>query len=142
MKLEDVIHNAVKVQRQESLKSSPQLSLGEIIAKLEGINDKSLRVYFAFEDAMPTHFDSWRGSYEELALSFKFEGDAQTVEDLLQKCREAVGAIYTGYKGGDFTMGRNTPVWVANYGNSGNTGIVDVFQTEYMVILKTGYCEL
>lgn len=30
---------------------------------------------------------------------------------------------FTGWKGGEFTMDESTPVWVANAGNSGNTGL-------------------
>jgi hypothetical protein len=30
---------------------------------------------------------------------------------------EAIGKTYTGYKGGEYVMGKVTPVWVANYGN-------------------------
>ena len=53
----------------------------------------------------------------------------------------AIGEVFEGYKGGDYTMSKNTPVWVANYGNSGNTGIVDVIHDEYQVVLVTQYCE-
>jgi hypothetical protein len=34
-------------------------------------------------------------------------------------CRAAIGEVFEGYKGGDFQMGRNTPVWLASYGCSG-----------------------
>lgn len=127
--------------RSERLKTSPQLLLGELILKLEAVEKKDLRVCFDFENAHPTHLGSWRGSYCELAIRFEFEGSCLTVVDFLKKLHEAVGATYEGYKGGEFTMGKNTPVWVANYGNSGNTAVVGIIDTGYQVIIETKYCE-
>ena len=141
MDLQKMLDNAVNAGRQERLKTSSQLILGELIAKLEALEDRTQTVSFAFENAVPTHLSSWRGSYNELALNFSFEENAPTVEDLIKRLKQAVGATYQGYKGGEFLMGKTTPVWVANYGNSGNTGITDVIQTEDdEVILKTEYC--
>lgn len=55
--------------------------------------------------------------------------------------RSAVGAAFEGYKGGVFTMSRHTPVWVANYGNAGNTAVVGVRDLGYLVIIETAYVE-
>jgi hypothetical protein len=71
--------------------------------------------------AYPTELMSWRGVYAELSFGFSFEGKEPTVKKIITELREAVGKTYEGYKGGDFVMGRSTPVWVANYGNSGDT---------------------
>ncbi len=141
MDLQEVLSNAVKAKRTEELKTSPQLTLGELILKLEAVTKKELNVYFDFECARPTHLNSWRGSYDELALSFMFEGDVLTVEKLLTILKGAVGKTYIGYKGGDYVMGKTTPVWVSNYGNSGNTAVVDVLVLDYSIILETKYCE-
>ena len=143
MDLEDILHNAVSAQRTQKLKTSPQLLLGELILKLETVKDKSVNIHFDFEHAYPTELGSWRGSYEELAIEFEFEeGSYPIVADFLKQLRDAIGATYQGYKGGEFTMGKNTPVWVANYGNSGNTGVVGIINTEHSVIIETKYCEL
>jgi hypothetical protein len=131
---------------------SSQLSLGELIAKLEAISptytdyqekEQPKLVYFDFPEAKPTHLDSWRGAYDELALEFTWEEEAKspTVTGLLEELREAIGKTYTGYKGGDFVMGKTTPIWVANYGHSDNTAIVGVIDDGYSVILETGHCE-
>ena len=140
MDLQEVLSNAVKAKRAETLKESSQLSLGELILKLEVVRDKSLNVYFDFEYARPTHLHSWRGSYDEIALSFKFDGEVLNVERLLVMLKSAIGTKYVGYKGGDFVMGKTTPVWVSNYGNSGNTAVVGVLNPEYVIILETKYC--
>ena len=141
MDIQTIFDNALMAARKESLANSPQLTLGELILKLDALGDKSKEVSFAFESARPTGFDSWRGSYCELAIGFDFESKRQTVEEFLSKCREVVGKTYQGYKGGNYTMSRQTPVWVANYGKSGSTGVIDVLETSYQVILVTGYCE-
>jgi len=40
------------------------------------------------------------------------------VSDLLKVLNLAKGKMFIGYKGGDFTMGKTTPLWVANGGDS------------------------
>lgn len=56
---------------------------------------------------------SYRGYYERLA----FEPCAEaTVEDMLATAEGASGATYNGWKGGDFTMGDETLVHLADSG--------------------------
>lgn len=70
----------------------------------------------------PQAFDSWRGRYEQLTL---IPGDEpQTVGHLLELATAANGATFTGYKGGDFVMNENTPVWADPYGEYWCNGIV------------------
>lgn len=52
---------------------------------------------------------SWRGSYSELAFC---RTEQATVADVLAEARGAVGATYTGWKGGEFTMGFASDVYV------------------------------
>ena len=35
-------------------------------------------------------------------------------------CRKCMGEVFTGYKGGEFQMGRNTPIWLAYEGQCGD----------------------
>lgn len=140
MDIQTILDNAVQAERRETLKNSPQLTLGELLLKLESIDDSDVPVYFDFEYLRPAGIGSWRGSYSELALSFASEG-RMSVDELLTLLKEAVGKEYTGYKGGEFIMSKHTPIWVANYGNSGSTGVVDVIDDSYQVILKTDICE-
>ena len=145
MDLETILKNAVQAKRNEELKNSPQLLLGEMILKLEGVKDKSKPLYIDLLGKRPMGIDSWRGSYCELAIQTESFGDFNTdkiawesedgqyksykpqkigkenptVEEWLKVLKEAVGKTFTGYKGGDFLMGKNTPVWLAEYGDSG-----------------------
>ena len=157
MDLQNYLQQETKKMRDDSFSNSEQLTLGEIIDKLkpliskqESISkkyDHEATVVFDFEYAFPINFGSWRGSYSELSLSFgfvgyKFESDEKSMglSEFLKKCEETVGKTFEGWKGGDFTMDRDTPVWVANQGNSGNTGIIDIVDNEYEIILITKYC--
>lgn len=88
-------------------RSQSQLTLGELIAKL---------------DAMPATTPvglvephSYRGYYRDLA----FEPGESTAGAVLEAARAALGATFEGYKGGDYVMGKSTPVWVASYGCCG-----------------------
>lgn len=94
-------------QRQ---RAETQMTLGELIEALE---------------AMPTDAEvvnlcdphSYRGYYDDLAFE-RGEGTRPAAE-LLRECRIANGSTFTGYKGGEFRMGEQTPVWVAAYGCCG-----------------------
>lgn len=151
MDMQEYINNQIKAQRALVLAASDQLTLGELIAKIEPIAEKQkqritdgreeAQVYFDFEYLHPTRLISWRGSYAELSLCYSTEGDAMPVSKFLEKLKEAVGKTFYGYKGGNFQMSRQTPIWVANYGNAGNTAVIGVLDLDYNVIIQTGYRE-
>ena len=155
MDLQTYLTNAVKAQRAESFSKSDQLSLGEMILKLEPIVAKQpeiiekynseAKVQYDFEYLYPTEIDSWRGIYAELALNFVSdhysENKQLTVTEFYNLLKSAIGKVFVGYKGGEFIMNKNTPVWVANYGHSGNTAVIDIIDNEYAVIIITGYRE-
>jgi len=128
-----------------TVSASDQLTLGELILKLDPIVEKQdegeATVRYDFEYLFPNDIDSWRGSYSELALNFTTEGQVMKVSEFLKMLKDCIGRKFIGYKGGEFTMNKNTPIWVANYGNSGNTAVIDVLDNEYCVILITGYRE-
>lgn len=156
MELETYLSKMVSADRSETLKRSPQLLLGELILKVESILNKHSEkigtkdeptVDFDFGSAIPTSLDSWRGSYEELAIGYKltgYDGDSMaevSISDFLNELKSAVGKSFEGWKGGSFHMSKNTPVWVSNPGNTGNTGIVEVVDDEWRIILMTAYCK-
>jgi len=91
-------------------RSESQMTLGKMIyalsemppdTELEGFGDPH----------------SYRGYYSDLA--FKKTEDKITAGKALEMARGCMGEIFEGYKGGDFQMGRNTPVWCADYGCCG-----------------------
>lgn len=137
-------------RRAERLRASRQLTLGELIRRLEVLpltfdhNGKPhpKKVYFDFACTYPKELDSWRGAYSELAITFAVGGGAApSAPDFLATLKGAIGVTFPGYKGGEYAMAEDTPVWVANYGDSGNTGVVGVRDEDYQIILHTAWCE-
>lgn len=154
--MQEFVNQTINEQRRKRMEKSDQLTLGEMILKLEPIVEKQkdrkvgeeAEVIYDFEYLFPTRLDSWRGSYSELALNFVDRGRGSLsderpmkVSDFLKMLKEAIGKEFTGYKGGEFIMSKFTPVWVANYGNSGNTAVVEIVDNGYQVILMTAYRE-
>ncbi len=143
--LQSIITNYTQRERQEQFKTSSQLSLGEIILKLEGIKNKKLPVIFDVEQYYPVGISSWRGSYHELALEYEKNGEPMLLEDFEKMLKQMIGKTLMGYKGGNFLMGKTTPVWVANYGECKgfriddykDTAVIDVLESENKVIIKT-----
>jgi hypothetical protein len=111
MEIQNFINNM-----NETLKilSGKEYNLGNLIDDLKQYKDDFLEVEFD-DGTIPTDFMSWRGSYCELALGYKFEGICH-ISELFRKAFNSNGSIYVGYKGGDFTMDLDTPIHQANYG--------------------------
>ena len=143
----DPLFAAFQKARDNRFRASDQLSLGDIIeacekALAEREEGKSVPyVCYDFADTFPTDIDSWRGSYAELALNYRSEGEEMKLPDFIAMLKKADGGTFHGYKGGEFTMSLNTPVWVANHGMAGNTAVVGVVNEGYQVILLTGLQE-
>lgn len=109
------------------------MTLGELIKALEGYtrNHEVLLKDIQRREiiGVPGKLDSWRGVYAHLALGYGQRKDeyfdpSPTVADLLADAKSAVGKTFQGYKGGDFTMDRSTPVWISNVGEYQHLGIV------------------
>jgi len=91
-------------------RAKTQMTLGGLIADLEKLP----------QDARVTGLGdmaSYRGYYSDLAIDPS--GD-RTVADLLAEAKSCMGKVFEGYKGGDFTMGENTPLFVAEWGDCGD----------------------
>jgi hypothetical protein len=127
------------------MKRAGQLTLGEMITKIEviiaehGIDQAA--VFYDFGNLYPTEIDSWRGAYSELALSYSEGRKYMDVNTLLAMLKGSIGKTFIGYKGGEYKMDIHTPIWVANYGYSGNTAVVGVVDNGYDIIIETGYRE-
>lgn len=115
------------------------LRLGELIDSMKRCK-KDASVIFDFGGAVPTGIDSWRGVYAELSLQWgggRYGDDYPKVSDVLEILSAAVGKTYTGWKGGEYRMDRDTPVWVDNRGCWTKTAIVGVSDEDYIVVLQT-----
>lgn len=91
-------------------RSKTQMTLGKLIAVLERF-PKGKMV------ANLHNAHSYRGYYCDLA--FKYNGELRPARELLNECKSSMGKIFCGYKGGDFVMGELTPIWIAEFGCTG-----------------------
>ena len=94
----------------QRVRMTTQMTLGKIIDRLTQMPPKTMI------DAIE-YPHSYRGYYCDLAFE-RGEG-RMLASDALILCKDAMGEIFEGYKGGDYQMGRNTPVWIADYGSCG-----------------------
>lgn len=101
--------NEMLKQRQIE-RSTSQMTLGKLIDRLSAMPPDAM-----IESIEAPH--SYRGYYSDLA--FESNSGRIPVSAALALCKSAMGEVFQGYKGGDFQMGRNTPLWVANYGDCG-----------------------
>ena len=76
---------------------------------------------------------SYRGYYEELAFE---PARNVTVASMLSHAKSALGATFTGYKGGEFTMHAHTDCYISEYGKTGGDKIGPV-----LVAYLTGLAE-
>lgn len=118
------------------------ISLGGLIDGLKKCKPE-LEVMFDWCGMGPVNFGSYRGYYDHLALSYK-DGARITAGELLELAEAEVGATHHGYKGGEFRMDRDTPVWVANHGDCWGWAVVDVDdggEHGWRVTLTTKKCD-
>jgi hypothetical protein len=91
-------------------RSTTQMTLGKMIAALEAmVTDKQVQRL--------AHLHSYRGYYSDLA--FELRDGTMSAQELTGLCRAAMFRVYQGYKGGDYLMGENTPMWISDYGSTG-----------------------
>lgn len=121
-----VIHDAVAMQALRESADAGQITLGELAALLDAAPDIPVVLRSANLGGVqrPGEYNSFRGYYDHIALG---TGDSDvTAHALAAQTRAAIGATFMGYKGGEFTMSRATPVWYADVGDGNGYRIVDV----------------
>jgi len=129
------IQEAMKQMNDVRKAGHQGMRIKEILAVLDAAPD-NIQVIFDFEYLAPDGFISYRGYYEDLAIMFN-DKKAPSCEQFRNDLRNCIGKEFYGYKGGDYTMGEDTLVWVANSGNTGGTAVVRVTFNNYEVVLHT-----
>ena len=90
-------------------RSGYHLTLGKLI---DALDSESPRTIVSFDcGGYPGDDYSYRGYYEDLA--FRWSDEPASAGELLSQCRSALGSTYRGWKGGDYTMDADAPLWVA-----------------------------
>ena len=105
----DAIDDAAARER-----STYHLTLSGLIAALEAVPAQCVVQYA--DGRSPGEPMSYRGYYSDLC--FADAPDTVVAKDFLKTAGNALGKTFTGYKGGDFTMTRSTPLWRSEYGHS------------------------
>ena len=98
-------------------RSQYHLTLGQLIDRLKKM-DPATEITPALSNP-----HSYRGYYSDLA--FEPDGSRTTAADLLILAQAALDQTFGGYKGGDFIMTDDTPLWFAFYGCCGSA-IIDL----------------
>lgn len=125
-KLLDALGESARQTRSEY-----HLTLGKLIETLEQ-QDPAARVEVDTSGSVGD-LTSYRGYYADLAF---MPADHATVDDVVREARAARGATFVGYKGGDFVMGADTPLWIAEWGCCG-VAIVGIEFRDGAVVLET-----
>lgn len=119
----------------KATRSNYHMTLGNLIEVLEAANDAAVVKFDNEELGNPGDLDSYRGYYSDLAFSPTTA--PITVDFLKQVTAEAHGATLTGYKGGEFYMDSDTPLWVSRWGSSSGIAIVGARTDGNTLILET-----
>ena len=83
------------------------LTLGQLVDVLDQSPDATINL---------GNPHSYRGYYDDLA----FSEESQIAGDLSRLIKsDVMDKTLKGYKGGDFLMDENTPLWLASYGDTG-----------------------
>lgn len=93
----------------EKERAATQMTLGKLIKHLEENPGE-----IAYLDSP----HSYRGYYSDLAFELSDKPKVST-HALLIVCRHVRGSVLEGYKGGEYPMHDNTPVWISSYGTTG-----------------------
>ena len=114
-------------------RSKYQLTLGEIIKKLDDI-DGNKNVIVDIDGFLSVGEPaSYRGYYSDLA--FEPSDEEITVKDFLKLCKDSNGISFEGYKGGDFKMEDDTPLWISEYGCCSDIAIMDIVDGDHVTIV-------
>jgi len=109
-----------KINREASIRG--QMTLGEIVITLKQIDaEKPIRFQ---NGSYPGEYHSYRGYYEFISIATQAE--KVTVGEFLSATQSAIGETYVGWKGGNFTMTKNTPVWISRIGRASGWYVSDV----------------
>lgn len=117
-----------------------QITLGALIALLEE-RDPEETVVFDFGGLVPTHVSSYRGFFDHLALAYEERSKDMLVAELLTELKGAIGHVFGGWKGGEFEMTEDTPIWAANRGEAHYCAIVGLADCQWQTVIKTEYTE-
>lgn len=114
-------------------RSDYHLTLGDAIKALEEIAPSAAATFDIV--GTPGSVSSYRGYYSDLA--FAMELKPVTVGEVLTDLRAAVSKTFQGYKGGDFLMEADTPLWLSDYGSASGIAVIGVSVIDGRAVFQT-----
>lgn len=119
-----------------------QKTLGELIQLAQhekAQHEGDTQVRFDFGNFVPTEGSCYRGSYAEMAINYK-PWYKLTLDDFVKMLCAEVGETHEGWKGGEYTMTEDTPLWAAaTYGDCTGTAIVGLRYVDGVIVIDTRY---
>ncbi len=114
------------------------ITVTELITLLTGC-DQSKFVRLGLADFAPIDMlKSYRGFYEQLAVGYSQNNDAElTVGEFKTALEAIIGEMVTGYKGGEYEILGTTPVWIDNTGQAFGNGVISICEGDDQVTLIT-----
>lgn len=132
MNMMQALMESMNATEQKRRAESGQLTLGSLINALERTSaDLTVKGF--------GELHSYRGYYSDLA--FTPATSRITAGELLERCKAAMGRVFQGYKGGDFLMGENTPLWISDYGTASGMRLMGIRADEDLVIIPVTEAE-
>ena len=117
-----------------STRKDYHLTLEGLIEIIRSLENQDLTVVLDYDGTISVgSLDSYRGYYADLALEPSLT--PIPAKKLLIILLSAWGSTFEGYKGGDFKMEGDTPLWVAAYGNTGRALMDAVVLGEHLVLI-------
>lgn len=97
------------------------MTIGKAISALSGMSPEKPIMYS--DRKAPREAMSYRGYYSDLAFD---DQDEATVGEVLANLRHALDAEMIGYKGGEYLMREDTPIWRSEYGTALGIAWMDI----------------
>lgn len=119
MDIQTLLNRFSEGEMYKRVATGQNMSLGALINALKALPNQDMLVV-GTDGASPDSLNSYRGYYSDLAIQPSRPGRLNTVAKLLAALEGALGETFEGYKGGEFTMERYTPMWWASYGDCGD----------------------
>lgn len=111
-----ILNNLEHLERH----SPPQLTLGGLIKVLQALPADTM-VESIFDHT------SYRGYYDHIALVINRPCKKRyKPEAIISHLEQAYLILFDGYKGGNYRMTKDTPVWIADWGDNSGLAVVGV----------------
>ncbi len=120
-------------EQARTTRSDYHLTLGDLIAAI-ALHRGALTAIVFDRGGAPSAPHSYRGYYADLAFEASGDWRLDPAVDEIDGC---LGRTFEGYKGGDFTMGEDAPLWLSGYGEASRIAIAGCDFSDGTLTLRT-----